>query len=452
MANLRQLSVLSLTLSLLAGSVFSLNSKAEPAESEDPPPKNRIFFESDLWQQDANKEWVFTRLLLSAIRSPNEAKIGRLQVTEDTRQSLKDIRFAFLNPDTQSQVQTASIPDLVYAYSWSNAGFISHLFSGLNAIKNRLVDLDSYAGEKIGFYDNNRAAVLGTMVAVGGAGGGIYGLRKLCAPPAVNPAEGNFIVKHFKDTGTNIVSGITSIGAAIQAHPYIAGAFAATYAAYELCLTAGNMYYDVPVSLRYYTDRIIHGDGTAQAATWTNTFYRFSEQRAEDHYHGYIDMSLYHSMLYDFLLFDKRINQLQFGAIPPHPQQLLKLTSQATALPEMVHTPYLPDYFDRIGSDYNHNRTIHRTKVKEAVDKVVNLSSPDIDCRKFILFNYPEADSNPFPLYLFSLCSVGDTFAYAKLPRLPHARIRKAEVAEFVQDLMEYTGSTRLVIMSAGSK
>ena len=455
MANLRQLSTVSHSLILFAAITFSFSCRAEPEELNNPEkldtpaPSAKVFFERDLWQQDTDKIWVFTHLLLSAVRSPSEAKFERLQVSNDTKQSLKDIRSAFANPNTRFDVQTSSFADLVYAYSWSNAGFMSYLFSGLHAVKNRVADVDSYVGDKVEFYGNNRGALLATAVTIGGTGGGAYALKKVCAPPAADPAQGSFFVRHIKDTATNTANAARYIWGAITAHPYIAIGVAASYTGYELCLSASNMYYDVPVSLMYYTDRIINGDGTAQAATWTNTFYGFSGQKAKDHYRGYIDMNLYNSMLYEFLLYGRRIYQLQFGAIPAHPQELLALTNSATNLPEMVYTPYLPDYFDHLGRDYSGGREEHRTAVKTAVDKAVSFSSPDIACGKFMLFNHAEVNDDSPPLYLFSLCSIGEVFAYAKLPHLPYARIKKTEVAGFVQDLMEYTGSTRLVILSA---
>ena len=448
MANLRQLSVFSLSLAVLAGSSFPAISDNPPEPLKNPPPDKTVFFEADLWQHNANKEWTFTHLLLSAIRAPDAAKIDKLQVTEDTKNSLHAIRHEFLNPATQSKVETASMPDLVYAYSWSNAGFASYMFSGLQAIKNKVMDADDYVTDNVSFYKEHKAKVLGTSGAIIGTSTAIYGVKNLCAPPAANPAKGWFLKRHIMNAVKNIANGAQNAWAGITGHPYVAAAVAGTYVAYESCMTAGNMYYDVPLALQYYTDRIAGGDGSAQAGTYTNTFYGFSRQSAGDHFRWYIDMNTYNTMLRGFLTHGKRLNQLQFGAVPARAESLLDRVSNYRYLTEIVHTPYLPDYFDRLGSDYATARTKHREEVEKVVKQTVNLNDSASDCRKYVLFNDALFDGNSDPLYLFSLCSVGDTFAYAKLPWLPYARMKKTEAVGFVQDLMEYTGSTRLVVMS----
>ena len=455
MANLRQLSVFSLALSLLAGSSFSLNCEADATQDPDqlnnPPPSNQVFYEGDLWQHDANREWVFTHLLLSAIRSPNGAKIDKMQVTSDTKESLHTIRQAFLDPDSQSRVETASMSDLVYAYSWSNACFTSYMFNGLLAIKNKFSNIDRSIANNLSFYKQHKFKLLGTGVAVVGAPAAFFGSKILCAPPVQNPAQGWFLKRHLLNAGKNIAEKAGAAKTVVVNHPYVAGIVAGVYLSYEAFMTAANRYCDVPTALMYYTDRIAGGDGSAQAGTFTNTFYGFSHESAGDHFRWYIDMNLYNTMLQGFLLYGKRINQLQFGPIPRHAQTLLDSVSNNGNLSEMIYTPYLPDYFDRRSTDYAKARDEHRKQVTEVVNKAVDIKNPADDCRKFLLFNDALLSDNPDPLYLFSLCSVGDTFAYASLPWFPSARLKKTEVAGFVQELMEYTGSTRLVVMSEKS-
>ena len=427
MANLRQLSVFSLSLAFLAGSSFSLNCDAATEQLKNPPPSKTVFYEADLWQQDANKEWAFSHLLLSAIRTPDAAKIDKLQVTDDTKDSIHTIRHEFLNTSTQNNVQTSHLSDLVYAYSWSNVGATSYMFSGLQAIKNglqaiinKVMSVDEYATNKVSFYKEHKTVILGTTGAAVGVPVALYGITQLCSAPAANPAQG-------------------WIWAGITGSSYVA----AIYLAYAI----GNAYYDVPLALKYYTDRIAGGDGSAQAGTYTDTFYGFSQESAEVHFRWYINMNTYNTMLRGFLSHGKRMNQLQFGAIPSHAESLLDRVSNNRYLTEVLYTPYLPDYFDRLGKDYSTSRTEHRLHVKELVNKVVDPENPADDCRKYVLFNDAIFSDNPNPLYLFSLCSVGYTFAYAKLPGLPYARMKKTEAVSFVQELMEYTGSTRLVVM-----
>lgn len=445
MANLRKLSILTLLLSLIAGSCFSDNSEVPPAKLKNPPPSSQVFFESDLWHHAASQEWVFTHLLLSAIRTPDETWIDKLQVTNDTKESLHIIRSVFLNPDTQERVETGSMADLVYPYSWSNAGALSYMFSGLEAVKRKFTSAEKYVSDRVSFYKQYKLAALGTTGAIASLPIAYYTTKALCAAPAENPAQGMFLIRHAKNAGINLYQSALT---AMTSHPYIAATLGAIYLSYETCLTTGSMYYDVPGAMMYYTDRIIGGDGSAQASTYTNMLYGFSGESAGEHFRWYINMNTYTIMLRGFLSHGKKMNQLQFGAIPPYAERLLHDVSNKASLPEMLYTPSLPDYFDLRGTEYTTARAQHRKHVTEVVSQAVNVNSPADDCRKFVLFNDALFSKEAEPLYLFSLCSVGDTFAYARLPGLPYVRLEKTGVPAFVQGLMEYTGSTRLVVMS----
>lgn len=476
MANLKSLSFFSLSLALLAASPFALCD-----EEKNLPPSDTIFYESDLWRHDANKEWVFTHLILSAVRHPNRRKIDSLNVSDNIKNSLETVRSTFNTEDTQILVQTGSIVDLVYAYSWENMGLSGYAFSGLWAISNQLGRLSGYFEKKIPFYKQHKHSILRTAVGIGAVTAAGLGLTRLCkAPPvsvtvspqtpdqtpalapatqtitptpAPSPAaapEGNFLTRKVKNMATNTAAAATTIGTAVTAHPYILAALAGGYAVYEICVTVSNKYYDVPTSLEYYTDRLTGGDGSAQSRTYTNWIYGFAEEGADEHYNKYVDMDLYNRMLRQFLVYNKRMNTLQFGAIPFHAEYALDEINRSSELTPSAYTSRLPDYFDRMGDDYANSRTKHRNGVAEAVNKVVDLANPANSCGKYELFNDEIFSDNPTPLYLFSICSAGETFAYVKLPWLPYARLKKSEIVGFVQELMEYTGGTRLVIFTEG--
>ena len=446
MANLRQLSVFCLSLSLLAGSISSTNCKADAPQLKNPPPTNKAYLETDLWQHDANKEWVFTHLLLSAMRVPNREKIDKLQVTHTTRESLNTLREVYKT--TPNNIETSSMSDLVYAYSWENSPAWTYAFSGIRSVMNAL---DGTA-ERVSFYKEHKAgtaaATAGTTLAIGGG----YGLLKYCRKDPVQPRNElqeiplapQAVPPNDPPQGGGAAQ--TGLVAAIAARPYLAIGAGVTYGAFELCSTLGSMY-DVSTSLMYYTDRIVNGSGATEEATWINTFYGFSNERAIDHYDGYINIDVFNTMLYGFLTYGKRMSQLKFGVIQPDIEKMLTNTSKASNLTTTEYTPILPDYFNRLGTDYSEARSQYRNEVTALVNKVIDPSSSKTDCRKFVLYYSQLSEDNPDPTYLFSICSVGD-YAYAKLPTFPFARMRKSEVIHLVQDVMGLTGSTRVEVMS----
>lgn len=436
MANSRYLSICKLFTAFLISTMISGIGFA------DTPQAQSAFRERDIMISDLDKEWVFQSLLQSAINADTPKKLWAMAPNDEIRNSLTKIRNARYSKD--SMVQVNRISDLVYAYSWSDTWVPWFLGGSVGNVYNRIADVSNWIDTKT----NYKKEFLGTIAAIAGISTAGAGLKKFCkkAAPVPNGQPAQAPVVNKPGLKTRMMNFFTdklptaagAVGGWFLAHPLVLGSLAA----FEVCVDAGNIYIAGPYALDYYTDRIILGSDSLHVDSWANTVYGYQDKSGQEYYRGYINMDTFYKLLKGILNFESAADasKAQFGYATTEMAQKVNQIYRAAELYGQKKQSSVLRFCatKKTTQEFKTCTTANREEIKGTVFAD--------ECRKYTFFNRSLHPDDSTPLFMLALCGSpeNDAQVYAKMPGLKgqYARMPKDSAADFINDIITYTGST----------